>query len=981
MKKTQSIYTFTLLLIGLSLMLGCEKRDIDELQPLTFPTTGEVFIDDFTGDLQYAAFGGSDVTAFQVDNQVTFNNSRQSMRFAVPDADSPDGAFAGGVFFSTSGRDLSGYNALTFYIKASQPVSIGELGFGNDLGENKYVVTLPNLLVNTNWQKVILPIPDASKLVGEKGLLYFAAGPDPEEGRGYTFWIDEVKYENLSDLGSPTGIILEGQNQVISDAETGQILNIGGLQAKAILPNGINQVVNISPSYFVFSSSEPGTAGVDDKGAVSIIDAGTTTITATLNGEESEGSLEITSIGEPVGPEEVAPIPPARDAEDVISLYSNAYTNVPIGTWNARYLFSTVDEFFVQVEGDDVIRYKNLNFVGIEFFTPTVDASSMGVLHMDIWTPDPTNAPNEFKILLADLGANGAFGGDDDSNHEITIPSNQLSTGEWVSLDIPLSSFTGLTSRANLGQMVLSGTLPNIYMDNVYFYRTPVTPPTAAPVPTTPAEDVSFSIFSDSYENVAGTVLDPNWGQPQPGWAVEQTQIEGNNTLHYINFFYQGLLIGGEGNSIDIANADFLHIDYYSVNANALNVYLISTDGQERPFALNVPTSGWNSVDIPLSEFNGINFSAVKEFKFDGGSQTDDIFLDNIYFWDSPAPPVVPVVAAPTPTADAADVLSIFSDSYPTVPNPIDLAPYWGQQPQENWSVTQPSIAGNTALHYANFSYQGLDFAGSLQDVSTYDALHLNYYSANATTLRVFLISNPGPGAAEASFDLTVPTSGWNTAIIPLSDFTNVIGVLDLNNIGQFKFDGGDGNQDIFLDNIYFVRGGVCPAPPAGDFIVDGNFEANAGCWELFANQAGTSTTIVTNESNGGGTNSARIKTAQGGNPGIKQTRFGVGVIQPNTTYVVTFDIRSDAADPVANGSVLNAFTFSEAAEGSGTGAVQHALVQGDANVPSAWTTRTYTFTTAGNVEGGLSLLIELIGGGETTTGTVFIDNVSLRAQ
>jgi hypothetical protein len=77
----------------------------------------------------------------------------------------------------------------------------------------------------------------------------------------------------------------------------------------------------------------------------------------------------------------------------------------------------------------------------------------------------------------------------------------------------------------------------------------------------------------------------------------------------------------------------------------------------------------------------------------------------------------------------------------------------------------------------------------------------------------------------------------------------------------------------------------------------------------------------------------------------------------------------------------LNAFTFSEAAEGSGTGAVQHTLVQGDANVPSTWATRTYTFTTAANVAGGVSLLIELIGGGPTTTGTIFIDNVSLKKQ
>ncbi|NJL12386.1 MAG: hypothetical protein HC913_04900 [Microscillaceae bacterium] len=822
---------------------------------------------------------------------------------------------------------------------------------------------MPNLAVNTNWQKIILPIPDASRLLGEKGLLYYAAGP--ENGRGFTFWIDEVRFEKLSELGSPIGIIEGGQEEEV-DAETGDRFLIEGLQAKAILPTGVNQTVNITPNYLTFSSSNPTVAGVDDKGEVSIIDAGTTTITAKLGENAAEGSLKLTSVGAPVGPTEVAPTP-VLDPADVISLFSDEYTNVPVDTWNARYLFSTVDEFFIEVEGDNVIRYRDLNFVGIEFRTPTVNASSMTTFHIDIWTPDPITAGTEFKVLLTDLGANGQFGGGDDSQHEVTITSANLSSGNWVGIDIPLSAFTGLASRAHLGQMVLSGSLPNLYIDNVYFYRNPVTPPTAAPVPTEPAQDV-LSIYSDTYTNVAGTDFNPNWGQSGFTTASEIT-IAGNNTRSYPNFNYQGIQLAGVQ---DVSSYGFLHLDYYSTNATALNVFLISPPN-ETPYALPVPTSGWNSVDIPLSAFAGVNLSQVLQFKFDGGNGAQNIFLDNIYFWRSPAPPTVPIVAAPVPTRPAEDVLSVFSDSYTNVAG-TDFNPNWGQSGFT--TAGQISIGGNNTLAYPNFNYQGNQL-GSAQDVSEYQFLHLDFYSVDATTLNVFLISPPN----ETPFSLNVPTAGWSSIDIPLSAFAGV----DLTQVLQFKYDGGDGTKNIYLDNIYFFKdegggGGSCPAPPAGEFIVDGGFEANAGCWELFNFQAGTSATIVTNVNNGG-TNSARIKTAQGGNPGIKQTRFGVGVIQPNTVYEVKFDIRSDAADPVANGSILNAFTFSEAAEGSGQGAIQHPLVQGDANVPSTWTTRTYTFTTAANVAGGVSLLIELIGGGPTTTGTIFIDNVSLRAQ
>ncbi|WP_044397566.1 immunoglobulin-like domain-containing protein [Lacinutrix sp. Hel_I_90] len=198
-----------------------------------------------------------------------------------------------------------------------------------------------------------------------------------------------------------------------------------------------------------------------------------------------------------------------------------------------------------------------------------------------------------------------------------------------------------------------------------------------------------------------------------------------------------------------------------------------------------------------------------------------------------------------------------------------------------------------------------------------------------------------------------------------------------------FNFNVADGSTYYFDDLMVYGSGnggGNCPAPPAGEFILDGDFEANANCWGLFDN--GGTTTISTTVSNGGGTNSGQIQTATGANPGLKQERFGVGTIQPNTTYVVTFDIKADAANPLVDGAVFQVFTFSEPADGSGLSATQHVLIAGDANLATAWTPRSYTFTTAGNVDGGVSLLFELVCGGATTCGgTINIDNVSLTAQ
>lgn len=754
---------------------GC-KRDMADLQTANYPKTPEVFIDDFTGDLVYAAFGGSDVKAFQIDKEETYGGSAAAMRFDVPDENSPEGAFAGGAFFSKTGRDLSSYNALSFYIKASQAVNIGVVGFGNDFGESKYQTSISGLAANTNWEKVIVPIPDPSKLTAEKGLFFFSAGA--VDGRGYTVWIDEVQFENISTLSGVTGWILGGKDSVLNAAESGESYSIGLLQASANLPTGVNQVVNTTANFFTFTSSDNSIATVNETGAITVLDSGKAVITAKLGDADAKGSLTINAIGAGIRPDAPA-VTPTIDAANVISLYCNAYTNEPVDTWNTRWLYSTAENSFTQINGDDVIRYKNLNFVGIEFASHPIDATSMTNFHLNIWTPDPTNLPNNFKVTLVDFGANGVYGGGDDVSSEVTFTSPTLVTQNWITLDIPLSNFTGLTTRAHLAQLVLSGTLPNIFLDNVLFYKIPTEPTVAAPQPLRDAANV-ISVFSDSYTNVAGTDFNPNWGQAT---IVSQKPIAGNNTLVYSGLNYQGTQFASP---LNVSGMSYLHLDYYSITSTSLNVYLISTGPVEKPYSLTVPTvSGWNSVDIPLSSFSPVDLSNVIQFKFDGNG---DIYLDNMYFFKVS---LIPTEAAPTPTYSAANTISIFSDAYTNVAG-TDLNPNWGQAT----IVSQTPIAGNNTLLYTNLNYQGIQF-GSNQNVSTYTYLHLDYFSGNATSLQVYLIS---PGPIETPYTLTVPTTaGWNSIDIPLTAFAPV----DLTNVFQMKF---VGNGNVYLDNIVFHK-------------------------------------------------------------------------------------------------------------------------------------------------------------------------------
>ena len=141
-------------------------------------------------------------------------------------------------------------------------------------------------------------------------------------------------------------------------------------------------------------------------------------------------------------------------------------------TWSASW--DQADVADVQVAGNDTKKYTNLVFAGIEFTSAPIDATAMTHFRMDIWTPDATAAPAIFKVKLVDFGANGVFQGGDDVEHELTFTATTtpaLATGSWVTLDIPLSAFTGLTTRAHLAQLIISGDLRTMWVDNVLLHR------------------------------------------------------------------------------------------------------------------------------------------------------------------------------------------------------------------------------------------------------------------------------------------------------------------------------------------------------------------------------------------------------------------------------------------------------------------------------------------------------------------------------
>lgn len=174
-------------------------------------------------------------------------------------------------------------------------------------------------------------------------------------------------------------------------------------------------------------------------------------------------------------PSTPAPTPPARNAEDVISLFSDAYTNVNVSTFATEWSEGTTATDVEVAAGDMIKLYNLVNFAGIQLEN-AIDLTSFSRMHFDYWVADATvPAGAIFSPKLSNHAGLPAQAGETSAIES----TNPVSTGgQWVSFDVALNDFTaaaanGILDRENIYQILLAaaGTLKTVYIDNLYFYR------------------------------------------------------------------------------------------------------------------------------------------------------------------------------------------------------------------------------------------------------------------------------------------------------------------------------------------------------------------------------------------------------------------------------------------------------------------------------------------------------------------------------
>ncbi len=444
------------------MVVGC--RSLSDLEPAPPNTDPIVFDDDYGHYVTYEAFLGSKYDAVTVDADEKVIGSA-SLNVIVP----ADG-WSGGAFTTSLVRDLSGYNALTFWARSSKATTMNVAGLGNDnTGNSKYTAQWEEIDFTTNWEKYIIPIPVPAKLTQERGLFFFAEAP--EEGEGHDVWFDEVKFELVSGITNPRPVL----NTQTVNTFVGASIGFEGTRTTFEV-NGHDQTIEHMSGYFNYTSSNEAVA-VSEGERVRAVGPGNAIITADLGGITAAGQVTLNVSDAPTVP---APTP-THPANDVISIFSDAYDpGVSVDTWFTDWSYqASYADFEIAGDGVKVYTYTTIGYAGIDFSTEMIDATSMNYFHVDVWVPAGSL---NFKVKLVDFGPNGTYEGPyvvDDSQSEVVFWEGSdipLVTGAWCSLDIPIEDFMapapdGLTDRAHIAQLILSGFNDNSFVDNIYFHK------------------------------------------------------------------------------------------------------------------------------------------------------------------------------------------------------------------------------------------------------------------------------------------------------------------------------------------------------------------------------------------------------------------------------------------------------------------------------------------------------------------------------
>lgn len=335
-------------------------------------------------------------------------------------------------------------------------------------------------------------------------------------------------------------------------------------------------------------------------------------------------------------------------------------------------------------------------------------------------------------------------------------------------------------------------------------------PTVSAPTPTV-NPDMVKSAFSDAYPAFT------KWSRSH-GATLNTIQIAGTtDNVAKLSGDYVAIAVGGR----NVSDMEYLHADVYSPAEGGVSQvrfgFSLWSGGEKYADAYNTdtPAGQWTSVDIPLSAFNGYDFSNTQVLRMTMTKTPGNTFyMDNVYFYTTKAPAnTMPTVSAPKPTVAASKVRSMFCDEY---------EPYYNFNCYNNSGVqlSEKTIEGTTdkvlevkGFRWAHFALGDIPGTTTV-DLTGLEKIHFDVYvpEGNVTTSVQPGMYNVKAKKEAYSGKQTLTPGKWTSVTLKVADF-QAVGLTAVNNL-TFK-DPANKTGLIYLDNVYFFNDGDTP-PTSG---------------------------------------------------------------------------------------------------------------------------------------------------------------------
>lgn len=250
-----------------------------------------------------------------------------------------------------------------------------------------------------------------------------------------------------------------------------------------------------------------------------------------------------------------APIPPARNSSDVVSIYGDSYTNISGINYNPGWGQSgSVNTAYNPGDGNLCMAYTNFNYQGTGFEATPQNLAAMEYLHVDVWS-SANPATSILQVSPINSGTGTGAG-------EFLVTINHTA-GSWYSVDIPKSAFTGMTWDA-IFQMKFAANGPgstvpmDVYLDNIYFWKNP----------TNPASDATLSDLQVDGTTVTGfnsAVIDYTIVLPNGTTTVPQITMATTTNASATKQINQASALPGSA-SVVVTSADTSVTKTYTIN-------------------------------------------------------------------------------------------------------------------------------------------------------------------------------------------------------------------------------------------------------------------------------------------------------------------------------------------------------------------------------------------------------------------------------